>query len=156
MTVVFRPLRDDELADWQAAHVEWYAADLHEHGNMAEPAAQAKAVADLRTLLPAGLETPGHVLLAVEAGGERVGSVWYAVRDDGGGEHAYLFAIEIDEARRGQGLGRAAMLALEDDVRRRGLARLSLNVFGGNERARALYRSLGFAESSVHMDKDLA
>jgi ribosomal protein S18 acetylase RimI-like enzyme len=30
-----------------------------------------------------------------------------------------------------------------------------LNVFGGNTRARGLYRSLGFVETAVHMQKRL-
>ncbi len=156
MSVALRPLREDEFPEWRESHLAWYASDLHDNGNMPEPAARAKAAKDMESVLPLGLATPGHVLLVVEACGGPVGSIWYAVREGEGSEHAYLFAIEIDPARRGQGLGRAAMEALEGEVRARGLHRLSLNVFGGNERARSLYRSLGFAESSVHMDKDLS
>jgi ribosomal protein S18 acetylase RimI-like enzyme len=47
------------------------------------------------------------------------------------------------------------MLALEDEVRRLGFQALSLNVWGGNEVARSLYRSLGFAEVAVLMKKDV-
>ena len=47
------------------------------------------------------------------------------------------------------------MLALEDEVRAHGLDRIELNVFGGNEVARGLYRSLGYAESAVYMVKRL-
>jgi ribosomal protein S18 acetylase RimI-like enzyme len=47
------------------------------------------------------------------------------------------------------------MLALEDEVHAHGLARIELNVFGGNEVARGLYRSLGNAEAAVRMDKKL-
>ena len=47
------------------------------------------------------------------------------------------------------------MVELEAEVSRRGFARLELNVFAGNSRARALYSSLDFVETSVHMGKDL-
>jgi ribosomal protein S18 acetylase RimI-like enzyme len=47
------------------------------------------------------------------------------------------------------------MALLEDDVRSHGLGRIHLNVFGGNERARSLYRSLGYAELAVTMGKSL-
>jgi ribosomal protein S18 acetylase RimI-like enzyme len=47
------------------------------------------------------------------------------------------------------------MLLAEDEARARGLGRVELNVFGGNEVARDLYRSLGYRESAVQMAKDL-
>ena len=47
------------------------------------------------------------------------------------------------------------MTALEDEVRRLGHDTVGLNVWGGNEVARGLYRSLGWAEESVHMRKSL-
>ena len=47
------------------------------------------------------------------------------------------------------------MLALEAEVEALGFAEISLNVWGGNEVARSLYRSLGYAEVSVGMKKRL-
>ena len=61
--------------------------------------------------------------------------------------------IEIFARFRGGGFGRQAMLLLE--ARSRGLSRISLNVFGGNEIARSLYRSLGYAENAVQIGKTL-
>ncbi|HEX5799326.1 MAG TPA: GNAT family N-acetyltransferase, partial [Gaiellaceae bacterium] len=86
---------------------------------------------------------------AVEAGGTTVGSVFLGLRDGG----AWLYDITIAEAERGRGYGRAAMVALEDEVRALGFDRVALNVWGGNAVARGLYRSLGYTEDSVHMSK---
>jgi GNAT superfamily N-acetyltransferase len=61
----------------------------------------------------------------------------------------------IDENERGRGYGGAAMRALEDDVRPLGYDKVGLNIWGGDEVARELYRSLGWAEESVHMRKRL-
>jgi ribosomal protein S18 acetylase RimI-like enzyme len=47
------------------------------------------------------------------------------------------------------------MQVLEDEVRSRGLGRIALNVFGGNDIARSLYRSVGYAETAVFMSKAL-
>jgi ribosomal protein S18 acetylase RimI-like enzyme len=47
------------------------------------------------------------------------------------------------------------MLLAETEGRRRGFDRIGLNVFGGNEVARSLYRSLGYTESAVIMRKHL-
>ena len=43
----------------------------------------------------------------------------------------------------------------QGEVHARGFDRIMLNVFGGNERARALYRNLGYDEAAVHMLKEL-
>ena len=47
------------------------------------------------------------------------------------------------------------MLHAEEEARRRGLRHVGLMVFGGNEVARNLYRSLGYAENAVVMSKPL-
>ena len=47
------------------------------------------------------------------------------------------------------------MLLAEDEVRSRGLSHIALNVFGGNDVARSLYRSLGYAETAVFMRKSV-
>ena len=47
------------------------------------------------------------------------------------------------------------MLLAEAEARRRGFDRIGLNVFGGNEVARNLYRSLGYTENAIVMSKTL-
>jgi ribosomal protein S18 acetylase RimI-like enzyme len=155
MSVELRPLRPDEFEGWFAGWSAWYAHDLEEHGGLEADAAGEKSARDMAGAFPDGFGSPGNVLLAIQLEGERVGAIWFAPRHERGRTHAFLYSIAIDGERRGQGLGRAAMVALEDDVRERGLDRIELNVFGGNAVARGLYGSLGFAESFVSMGKDL-
>lgn len=57
--------------------------------------------------------------------------------------------IAVAPEHRGAGLGRVLMLALIDEGRRRGAARLFLEVRADNPVARSLYASLGFAEVGV-------
>jgi len=47
------------------------------------------------------------------------------------------------------------MVFAEEEARLRGLDRIALNVFGGNDVARNLYRSLGYVENAVAMSKRL-
>ena len=96
-----------------------------------------------------GIETDGTWLWAIEEDGRAVGTVFLGVREGG----AWLYDIVVDETERGRGLGRAAMLALEAKVKELGYASVGLNVWGGNEIARALYRKLGYTERSVGMTK---
>ena len=148
--VSFRPLREDEFEAWAAEHIRAYAEGMIAFADMPREQAELKAAHDVAAVLPQGVATEGtHLWVVEDEGGRSVGSVFLGVR--GGG--AWLFDITIDEAQRGRGLGRAAMLALEHEVRALGFDRLGLNVWGGNEIARSLYRSLDFGEISVEMKK---
>ena len=155
MSLKLRPLRAAEFEDWFVGWSAWYAHDLEVHGGLRPEAAQEKAARDMAAAFPDGFLSKGNVLLAIEDAGARVGVIWFAEREERGRTHAFLYAISIVEERRGHGHGRAAMLALEDDVRARGLDRIELNVFGGNAVARGLYGSLGFTDTFVSMGKDL-
>jgi ribosomal protein S18 acetylase RimI-like enzyme len=147
-----RPLREDEFDAWNAAHTHRYADGMVEFAGLTREAAERKAAADVAAVLPAGLATEGVHLWAIEDdGGRVVGSVFLGVRQG----QAWLYDIVVNEDERGRGVGRAAMLALEEEVRRLGFPSVGLNVWGGNEVARSLYRSLGYAEQSVGMVKRL-
>ncbi|MDQ2682232.1 MAG: GNAT family N-acetyltransferase, partial [Chloroflexota bacterium] len=63
--------------------------------------------------------------------------------------HMGELGIAIAQDWRGMGLGRALMTALIDEAKEvlPGLRIVRLNVFAGNDRAIALYRSLGFIET---------
>jgi ribosomal protein S18 acetylase RimI-like enzyme len=154
--VRLRRMRDDELpAHIERARAE-YAEDVERNGGLPRAEALAKAERDIGGLFPDGRPAEGQQLRVVEEdpSGTAVGRVHYAERPPGS-RTAWLYDIAIDESRRGQGLGRRAMELFEEEVRRDGFTRIELNVWGGNERARSLYRSLGYADLAVHMGKDL-
>jgi ribosomal protein S18 acetylase RimI-like enzyme len=156
MSVNLRPIRDDELRDWLlGAHIE-HARDMVADAGFDPEGALVKASRDLDVLFPEGKVAEGHALFIVETGGERVGFLWAGVRPDPVGRRTlFVYDIRIDDGQRGRGYGRAAMIAVEAEAAKRGIDRIALNVFGGNERARSLYRSLGYVERAVTMDKTL-
>ena len=158
MSARIRPLADDEYADWRRLSAERYAADMVENGGFSEDSAHTKAERDFDLTLPDGLATAGQHVFAVESpDGEVVGHVWLGERDTRDeGRGAFVYEIRIDEEQRGRGYGRSAMLLLEDEARALSLDRIELNVFGGNEVARGLYRWLGYEERAVMMGKKLA
>jgi ribosomal protein S18 acetylase RimI-like enzyme len=118
-------------------------------------AAHAKALRDSELLFPGGLPSPEHLVFVVEAGGERIGDLWLAERDGGPERGLFVWNVYIDALHRGRGFGRQAMLLAEEEARRRGLTHIGLTVMGTNETARRLYRSLGYDETFVSMDKPL-
>jgi ribosomal protein S18 acetylase RimI-like enzyme len=151
-----RPMREEELP----AHIERtraeYARDIEAHGGLDRAEAEDKARRDVDAAFPGGRPAKGHSLRVIEtlASGEPIGRLHYAERPPGSGK-AWLYDIAIDEQMRGHGLGREAMLVFEDELRQAGFQQIGLNVFGGNEAARSLYRSLGYREAAVEMTKDM-
>jgi ribosomal protein S18 acetylase RimI-like enzyme len=147
-------MRDDELAAFLPRGEEGYRRQLVDFAGLPEEEARAKAARDYAGVFPAGRVQEDHFAFVVEeeASGA-VGYLVYALR--AGGSKAWLYELEIDEAHRGRGYGREAMRLFEDDARARGVRQIGLNVFGGNDAARALYRSLDYHEASVEMTKHL-
>jgi len=150
-----RPLRDAEFEAWRREVTGGYAAEIETLGDTPHRAALSKAKADMAAILPDGLETPGHWIFAIELESEVVGRLWLAERTMDGRQVMFVYDVEIDEQHRGRGLGRAAMLKAEGQAHARGIRRMELNVFGGNDVARGLYRSLGYVERAVSMGKDI-
>jgi ribosomal protein S18 acetylase RimI-like enzyme len=68
---------------------------------------------------------------------------------------AWVYAVEVDEAFRGRGYGREAMLLAETEARARGMRSLGLNVHGSNTIARSRYTSLGYHVTTQQMKKTL-
>ena len=144
---------DEYPAFFQVAEAG-YAEGIELHGGQTHEAAVQKAKADMAAVLPQGLQTPGHAIFIVEADGVEVGRLWVAERASGGRQTLFIYDVEIDREWQGRGYGRAAMRLAEEEARSRGISYIELNVFGGNDVARNLYRSLGYAETSVQMRKD--
>jgi GNAT superfamily N-acetyltransferase len=147
-----RPMTPAEVAAFRASHQAVYAGDIERHAGWTRADAEAKAERDMAASFPGGRVQPGHTLLVLEDDGERVGEIWLREFERG----LWLYWVFIVPERRGQGLGREAMALVEEEARRGGHATIELNVFGGNETARSLYRSLGYREEAVIMSKRVA
>jgi ribosomal protein S18 acetylase RimI-like enzyme len=146
----------EEHADYVGRAVEGYAEAMVRAGRIDADNAHDLSVASFERIMPDGYDTVGQVLLVAEdaATGERVGILWFGPSADD--EHrAWIYDIEVDEARRGQGWGRATMAAFEPAARERGFTSAGLNVYGDNVVARRLYETMGYTETSRQMAKSL-
>ena len=146
-------MRNEEFERWLPRLREGYATDIMRNGGTSEEDARTKAGVDIERLFPDGQPSSDQFVFVVEADGESVGELWVAERDGDLGRGLWIYDVQIDEAHRGRGYGREAMLFAEEEARRRGLGRVALNVFGGNAAARGLYESLGYIETAVLMSK---
>jgi GNAT superfamily N-acetyltransferase len=149
-----RPMREDEFERWLPSMRDEYAQDMVRHGGASIDAAREQAAVDIEGLFPGGRPSPDQAVFVLEAGGEPIGELWFAEREEPLERGAlWIYHARIDERHRGRGFGRATMLLAEDEARRRGLSRITFNVFGGNEVARSLFRSLGYVETSLILEK---
>ena len=156
MSLELRPMREDEYAAWLPLMRDEYARAMIEEGGFAPEGAHDKAAADVERLFPGGRPSAEQLVFVVEAEGEPVGELWLAEREDPlQPSSLFVYDLHVREAFRGRGYGKAAMLLAEEEARRRGIDRIALNVFGRNDVARRLYRSLGYEENAVAMSKSL-
>lgn len=94
----------------------------------------------------------GAALLVAETGA--LGPAGFAyletLRDYFTGEaHGHVGILAVSEHAEGRGVGSALLAAAEDWARGCGARKLTLNVFEGNRRARALYERRGFLPESL-------
>ena len=90
MSVTLRPIRDDELREWLlGARIE-HARDMVADAGIDPDEARLKVSRDLDALFPEGTIAAGHAVFVVEAGGERVGSLWAGERPDPVGRSTFF------------------------------------------------------------------
>ena len=153
--VSVRPMTEFEFDRWQKTIAEEFAAEQVAAGRWAAEGSVRRALESNSELLPLGLSTPRMLILCgVRSDGEPVGRAWVGLdHPRGAPDMAFLYDIEVVEQRRGHGLGRALLAAVEDAVIDAGVHSLELNVFGRNLPAVALYDSAGYAVSTQKMQK---
>lgn len=161
--VSLRDMSDQEYAAFRSRFEADYARDIARSGTLPLAEARRKAAADVGRLprdsrsgdRADGHSAGGHQLWTACDGDLVVGPVWVQLQDRSDGRHAFGFDLEVDEALRGRGYGRAVLRAALEGCRERGAASVSLSVFGFNDRARRLYESEGFAVTAQTMAKGL-
>jgi ribosomal protein S18 acetylase RimI-like enzyme len=155
MSLSVRPLSNEEFESWFPRIRDGYAADMVKDAGVAPDKGAAMAASQMDALFPGQKPSPEQLVYVLEADGERVGDLWLCDREDPVQHALFIYFVGIDSEHRGKGYGKAAMELVESEARRLGIDRVALNVFGGNEVARNLYRSLGYEENAVSMSKNL-
>ncbi len=141
-------MEEEAFLAWLPHLRDDYAEDLVRDFGMSPEKAKAQAVAEID-----GHRSAEHSVFVIEVEGEPVGHLWLVERRDAYEPTLVVYDIDVDEPHRGRGYGKEAMVFAEEEARRRGLTRIALHVGARNDRARNLYRSLGFEENVVSMSK---
>jgi ribosomal protein S18 acetylase RimI-like enzyme len=99
---------------------------------------------------------PGSTFfLAEDEGGKPAGFIHLQTQIDyfNGQDFGYIADLAVDTSFEGQGAGRALMKKAEEWATEQGYFLLTLNVFGGNTRARELYERSGFQPEVIRYVK---
>lgn len=93
----------------------------------------------------------------VRDAGQRAGFIHLQLVDDffGAGLLCHVSDLAVTPAHEGRGLARRLLAHSEAFAREHGCVRLTLGVFPGNERARALYARYGFEPDMLRLGKPL-
>jgi ribosomal protein S18 acetylase RimI-like enzyme len=125
-------------------------------GDWAADEALELASREVDKLLPAGVDTPGMLLLTARTSdGETLGMLWIGFDRPDQRDTAWIYYIEVQPQHRGKGYGRELLRRAEGLAARRGAQAMALNSFGSNTVARNLYESSGYEVMSVVMRKTL-
>ena len=93
----------------------------------------------------AAMMRKGTILIAEDAGGELVASVYTEVR----GARGYLGMLAVDPAQQGRGLGRLMMEAGEEHLRQQGCEAVDITVLNLRTELPPIYRRLGYVETGT-------
>lgn len=75
--------------------------------------------------------------------------------DDGPRKFAFISDVFVDEAFRGQGVGKALLNHAERYARENDASELMIGVLASNTQARSLYSAMGFEEFAIKLEKKL-
>nr|WP_206322840.1 GNAT family N-acetyltransferase [Streptomyces sp. HNM0575] len=150
-----RAVTEEEFPAWRERGQPPLRQAMTDRGLPAEEAARRASEA-LDALLPDGASTTGVALRVLVHDGTDTGRIWVELerspREDC---DAYVYEVEVDEARRGLGHGRTLMLVAEREALAAGAHTLGLHVLTANTPALRLYSSLGYRVVEHHHCKAL-
>jgi len=94
-----------------------------------------------------------HVALVAEDDGAIVGTVYAALPSD---EHGFVFGLYVVPVARRQGIARALMRAVAEELHQQQRQFVVLSVDTPNDPARAMYERLGFVDQARVLRADVA
>src|SRR5579859_781885 len=106
--VTLRPMTPIEYQEYRTGQLEGYAQTRARNFGTPIEEERQNAERQIQELLPIGVATPNHALwTVVDDDGMTVGHLWVYL--DGQHRRAFIYDIEIVEARRGKGFGKQTL-----------------------------------------------
>ena len=149
------PMTEEEYDAFYEFVILDYADGLIRAGNAHPDVAVQVSQRQCQPVLSDRLASPmqSFFLIHDDALDEKVGYLWWGIREQHGTRTAMLYFIGIFEPYRRRGYATQALRLLEEQVREAGLDEIRLYVFGHNTRAWSLYEKMGYTVVSATMAK---
>lgn len=149
-----KAMTEQDFEVYQNIEIPRYAKENEKPRGMSAEEALEFSKKSFANLLPNGIKTPNHFFFILEDE-KRIGTLWLFIRQENNRKNLFVYNIEIEESRRGQGHGKMAMQKVCEFAKENGCQSVELHVFGHNLVARNLYISMGFEPTSIIMKKVL-
>lgn len=154
----FRPMDAAEYPDYLAYFIADYAQEIASNYRLSLDDARARAQQEIEDSLPLGVNSPGQVLLCIMLNSgqteQHVGYLWY--KPDPTMRSVFIYDFHIFNHCQGQGLGKKALAAFEQQLRKQQFQQIRLRVAGDNCRAQHVYEKCGFGVTGINMSKTIS
>ena len=151
--IALRPIEPIEFPTFAAYFIPEYAAEITANFGTDPAIALAEATASLAQDLPQGADTPGEQMMCITLADQVIGYLFYSMNPDT--RSAFIGDFHVLPAHQNQGIGTAAIAALEARLKPEGITQIRLRVAASNTRAQHLYTRLGFFPTGINMAKTL-
>ena len=150
--ITLEPIEQEDFERFLESEIRGYAEDHVRNGNWPAEGAVERSRKEFEALLPNGIHSRDQYLWSiVDLENNKIGMLWVQVKD----QKAFLYDFIIDEAFRGNGYGKQALIAMDEKLKSMNVESVGLHVFGDNIRAQELYKKMGFQITGIHMKKEL-
>jgi ribosomal protein S18 acetylase RimI-like enzyme len=150
--VKLEPIQLEDFERFVEHEIREYAADHVRNGNWPAEGALERSRQEFERLLPDGINSKDqHLWSIIDEEKNKIGVLWVQVK----GLQAFIYDFVIDEAFRGKGFGKQALMSMDEKLKSMHVDSVALHVFGDNITAQELYRKMGFEITGVHMRKKL-
>ena len=110
----------------------------------------------LTSLLPEGFNTPLNYFYRIIEAGNPEGFIWFRLTVNRDMPEAEIMYLSVDEEKRHRGIGLKSILRLEDILREKGIANISLKMPGQNQTAFNIFRKAGYSISEIKLRKEIS
>ncbi len=147
------PMKQEDFESYLERDIHEYAEEHVRNGNWKPEEALERSRKEHQQLLPDGLQSKNQYLFSIIDGAseQKLGMLWVNIENN----QAFIYDFRIDEAERGKGYGKQALMALDEKLKSMNIESVGLHVFGDNLTAQELYKKMGYQITGIHMRKVL-
>jgi len=146
------PIQQEDFERFLESEIRGYAEDHVRNGNWPAEGSIDRSRKEFESLLPDGIQSKDQFVWSIiDEKNNKIGVLWVQVKN----QKAFIYDFVIDEAMRGKGYGKQALIAMDEKLKAMNVESVGLHVFGDNITAQELYKKMGYQITGIHMKKEL-